>query len=123
MISGGYNLKAIFLAAFCLFLAGCGGPLSLLTGGGPNLAANVQAGAENRQAGVSVERQAPTVSIRPNARTGAIRQDSGDSRVRADSVQTVVVNEANIWLIVLAVMGWTVAGMGWIDNIVRGLKR
>lgn len=115
-------MRPILAIALTLALAACEGPLSLLTGGGPNVGVNAQVGAENRQAGVSVERQAPSVSIRPNARTGDIRQDSGESRVRADSVQTVVVNEANVWLMILAVMGWTVAGMGWIDNIVRGLR-
>lgn len=102
--------RAALLLAF--FLAGCGGgPLSFLTGGGPNVAANVQAGAENRQSAVSVERQAPTVSIRPNARTGNIRQESGDTRVRADSVQTIVYKEGIPW------WGWVLIGFAlWLDS-------
>jgi hypothetical protein len=104
-----------------LLVAGCGGPLSLLTGGGPNVAANVQAGAENRQALISQENAAPSVSIRPNSRTGDIRQEQNTNRVNADEVQTVVVNEASIWLILLAVAGWMVAVAGWADNVGRGI--
>jgi hypothetical protein len=111
-------MRAVFL---CLMLAGCGGPLSLLTGGGPNVAANVQAGKENRQALISQENAAPSVSIRPNSRTGDIRQEQNTNRVNADEVQTVVVNEASIWLILLAVAGWMVAVAGWADNVGRGI--
>ena len=39
----------VLLLVALLTLVGCGGPLSLLTGGGPNIAANTQAGKENVQ--------------------------------------------------------------------------
>lgn len=43
--------KLILALILALGLSGCGGgPLSLLTGGGPNVAANVQAGKTNTQA-------------------------------------------------------------------------
>ncbi|MCW2305681.1 hypothetical protein M2324_004113, partial [Rhodovulum sulfidophilum] len=67
-----------------LLLAGCGGlPVPL----GPNVAANVQAGAENVQ-GQKVE-NAPSI-VRPRARE--IRQEQSENRLRADRVETVIVN-------------------------------
>jgi len=87
--------------ALTMLLAGCGGPLSLLTGGGPNVAANVQAGAENRQAGVSVERQAPVVSIRPKANVRDVSQEQNE--VRTDSIGTF--NAGLPWWV------WIIIGM------------
>lgn len=52
------------------------GALSFLAGGGPNVAANVQAGKQNNQTvGVNTT-SAPTVSIRPKARVETIDQSS-----------------------------------------------
>ena len=103
----------IRVAVLLLFLAGCGG-LPLPT---PGVMANVQAGAENRQAAVAVEGSRQSIS----RVSGDVRQET--SRFRADQVQTVVVNEANIWLIAFAVGGWVVAMAGWADNLGRWLAR
>jgi len=76
-----------------LVLAGCGAsPLGLLTGGGPNVAANVQAGAENHQT-IGQSEVAEQRIMRPVARS--IEQSAGETRVRAEAVQTVVVNEVD----------------------------
>lgn len=102
-----------------LVLAGCGGgPLSLLTGGGPNVAANVQAGAENRQSAVAVEGTRQSIS----RVQGDVRQDT--SRVRADAVQTVVVNEIPAWLIVaFAVALLMDSPLRWPGQIMAAFRR
>jgi hypothetical protein len=95
-----------------LLLVGCSGlnPLSLLTGGGPNVAANVQAGAENNQ-GVNVKTEAPSVSLRPNA--------------RVDSIDQSVVNNVSIepWMILIMLCLAAGGAIGWVDNILRLFKR
>ncbi|PTW45705.1 bacteriophage spanin2 family protein [Rhodovulum kholense] len=96
----------LILAA--LLLAGCGGlPVPL----GPNLAANVQAGAENVQ-GVKVE-NAPSI-VRPRARD--IRQEQSENRLRADRVETVIVNEIPAWIVLIALIGWIAPSPGEIGR-------
>jgi hypothetical protein len=106
-------------------LAGCGGPLSLLTGGGPNVAANVQAGAENRQALVSQENAAPSVSIRPNSRTGDIRQEQNDTR--ADTIQTYNAGIPAIywiaWAMSFFIALWLDSPRRWPGQIMAAFKR
>ncbi|RAP39617.1 hypothetical protein BYZ73_19500 [Rhodovulum viride] len=96
----------LILAA--LLLASCGGLPGPL---GPNLAANVQAGAENVQ-GVKVE-NAPSI-VRPRARE--IRQEQSENRVRADRVETVVVNEIPAWIVLIALIGWIAPSPGEIGR-------
>lgn len=95
-----------------IFLTSCGGlnPISLLTGGGPNVAANVQAGAENNQ-GINIKTGAPSVSLRPNARVETVDQST--------------TNNVNIEPWMLLVMLCLAAGgaIGWVDNVVRLFKR
>jgi hypothetical protein len=107
------------LAALVLLLAlsGCGGALSLLSGGGPNVAANVQAGRTNAQ---TIGQTVLTEQRLVNATAQKVVQSSGDSRITADSVQTVVVNEAPPWVILLALLGWLLPSPG---EMVRGLRR
>jgi hypothetical protein len=44
---------------------------------------------------------APTVSVRPNARVDSIDQSSTTSKVNTDAVDTIVVNEIPVWLVLL----------------------
>ena len=102
-----------------LLLAGCGGgPLSFLTGGGPNVAANVQAGAENRQAGVSVEGATQSL-VRPKARE--IRQEQNTTR--AETIQTYNANPP-VWVWLLLVLGWLMPSPGemW-RGVVNAFRR
>jgi phage-related minor tail protein len=97
--------------ALLLILSGCGGvgALSLLTGGGPNVAANVQAGKTNTQTlGQTVISEQKLV----NPTAAKITQSSGDSRVIADQVQTVVVNEVPPWVVLVALLGWLLPSPG-----------
>lgn len=85
--------RAVPALAAVLFLAGCGAsPLGLLTGGGPNVAANVQAGAENIQSVGQTEANDLRI-VRPQARS--IEQSTGETRVRTEVVDTIVVNEVD----------------------------
>ena len=84
---------------------GCSGlsPLSLLTGGGPNVAANTQLGQENSQTlGVSTSNELSIV--RPQARD--IKQTQDTVGVKADKVEEVNNTNAPPWMIVLLVLGW-----------------
>ena len=80
-----------------LLLSGCGAlPLGLLGGGGPNVAANVQAGKENRQAVLSTEFG------------DSAGRDIVTKEVETGQVETLTVNNQNIpsWVILLALIGW-----------------
>jgi len=83
-----------------LFLASCGGsgPLSLLTGGGPNVAANVQAGQENKQQ--IVAQQTETKAGRD------VVQSTGS--VETQRVETITVTNDRIppWVLLLGLIGW-----------------
>ena len=103
------GFKWLFL---CLLLTACDGPLSLLTGGGPNVAANVQAGAENNQT-LGQSSNNDLRITRPKARS--IEASTGETGVRAEEVQTVVVEAAPNWIWVLIAgvfigifIGWTI---------------
>ena len=89
-------MKLLLAAVLAIGLSGCGGPLSLLTGGGPNVAANVQAGKTNTQTLGHSETSEQTIT-RPKARS--IEQSTGVTTVRAERVETV--NNTNIspWVI------------------------
>ena len=95
-------------------------PLSLLTGGGPNVAANVQAGKTNSQTIGTTNNVAPTVSIRPNARVDTIDQSNSTSQVSTERVETIVVNELPVWMVLLfgLLCGFVIPSPG---EIARGI--
>lgn len=92
-----------FLIALVLAVAltGCGGPLSLLTGGGPKVAANVQAGQTNTQTLGQSETTQQTIT-KPKART--IEQSSGDTVVRAETVENVNNSGISVWYVGLLML-------------------
>lgn len=91
--------RFILVTLLAFTLAGCGAsPLSLLTGGGPNVAANVQAGAENNQTlGTS---QTVDQTIKDTVANN-IEQSSGDTSVRAEKVDVVTITNVDWKLIAL----------------------
>jgi len=100
-------------------MAGCSGsPLSLLTGGGPNVAANVQAGKTNNQT-VGTTNVTEQKLVRPKARN--INQTADNNKVRSDSVETVVVNEVPVWVILLLILGWLLPSPNEIGRWIRSL--
>lgn len=89
--------KALALA---VVLAGCGAlPLGMLGGGGPNVAANVQAGKENTQQLVANQE-----------RTEAGRDIITETKqVEAATVESVTINNVEdipIWVWIALVVGW-----------------
>lgn len=108
----------------CLLLAGCGGPLNMLTGGGPNVAANVQAGAENRQAvTVGASEETRQTITRPEART--IEQSTGPTQVRTERVETFVVHNAvPAWIWLLMAVAWVLdSPLRWPGQIAGVIRR
>lgn len=92
-------MKALLCILLALTLAGCGGaPLSLLTGGGPNVAANVQAGKTNSQT-VGLNKNNDLKITRPQART--IEQSTGNTSVRTERVDTLQVTNVDWWVVAL----------------------
>ena len=101
--TGGVRLVA-FIAL--LSLTGCSSlaPLSLLTGGGPNVAANTQIGKTNNQ-GVNVSSTAP--QIRPEAPVDTINQTNNTT-------------EIDPLLLLLLILGWLAPSP---NEIGRGILR
>ena len=118
-LSGQYLRLLLLLSVWigsASLLVGCGkGPLSLLTGGGPNVAANVQAGKENSQAVVS-----------QTTRNEAGR-DVNTSQVQAEEVKEVVIQEVPPWVVLLLILGWLLPSPNeigrWITNLFTRKKR
>lgn len=105
-------MRFLVVVIFLLALLGACSPADLakgaakaaLGGGGPKLAANVQAGKTNAQV---LGRSAITEQklIRPQARR--IEQNAGDNAVRTERVENLVVRQdAPPWLWLLAFAGW-----------------
>lgn len=109
--------------ALALLLTGCGAsPLGLLTGGGPQVAANVQAAKTATQ----TIGQTSVSESRIEGATAArdIRQSTETNRLRADQVQTVVVNELPAWAVLLMLAGWLMdSPLRWPGQIAGALRR
>lgn len=106
------RLWAAFLAI--LALASCSAlPMVAGLGGGPNVAANVQAGQNNTQT-IGVTR-APAPQIK-TVTADRVRQSADENKVGADRVETVVVNEVPAWVILLALLGWMLPSPGEIGR-------
>jgi hypothetical protein len=100
LLYGRLSLLSLLLLVF-ISTVGCSkGPLSLLTGGGPNVAANVQVGKTNNQTVGTNTTLAPTVSLRPKSRVDTIDQSN----------ETVNNYQLPLWVwfvgILLFVVGW-----------------
>ena len=89
-------MRLLILLLLSLSLGGCLNPMSLLTGGGgPNVAANVQAGAENNQTGAQVG--------------DIIKADTVNSGVAPSGPVdklTVMNQDIPMWVILLLILGW-----------------
>ena len=96
-LSGQFSPLLLLLLALMLTVS-CSGPLSLLTGGGPNIAVNVQAGKTNTQTVGTTSNTDQTIKV---GSAGSVEQKTTTTKVATDSVQTVIVNEVPTWLILL----------------------
>ena len=103
-------MNVVASIALCVALTGCGSlPLGMLGGGGPNVAANTQVGAENRQAGLSFE-------------SGNAGRDLVNKEVEAGEIDSLTITNENIppWVFLLALLGWLAPSPGEIG---RGFYR
>lgn len=114
------RLRIALVATILLILPACSGlsPLSLLTGGGPNTAANVQAGKTNSQT-VGATNNVEQVLVRPQANT--IRQSNDTSKLQADRVESVTINDTPMWIILLLVLGWLLPSPNEIARHIKAL--
>ena len=113
LLYGRLSLLSLLLLV-SISMAGCSkGPLSLLTGGGPNVAANVQAGKTNTQTIGKTNNISPSVSIRPKARVDTVDQ----------STETVNNYQIDPLLIILLILGWLAPSPSEIGRSIRNLFR
>ena len=112
-------MRLAVLIALTLFLGGCLNPLSLLGGGGggPNVAANVQAGAENNQTGAQVG--------------DIIKAETVNTGVTpSGSIEALNVTNEDIpmWVVLLLILGWVLPSpqeiwRGFLKTITLGRYR
>lgn len=116
---GQSQLGMVRALALTLLLAACGGPLDLLTGGGPNVAANVQAGKTNSQT-VGQTRVTEQKVVRPK---GRVTQSTDTNRVRAERVENMQNNSNDAWLIIaFAVALLLDSPLRWPGQIWRAIR-
>lgn len=97
-------MNKIMVVILSLFLVACT-PLDLLNGGGPNVAANVQAGKENTQQVVANQTE--------------VGRDYKQGSVDAQNVEKITIQQTPIWMIVLLVLGWLLPSP---NEIARGIR-
>ncbi len=97
-------MRSLALIA-CLFVASCGGsgPLSLLTGGGPNVAANVQAGAENNQAVSQID--AATTRTNDAGRDIITEEKLVQTQAPVERIE-IVQERIPPWVLLIGLIGW-----------------
>ena len=88
--SSGLSLRSLLLLLALTSIAGCtGNPLSLLTGGGPNVAANTQLGQQNTQTIGKTEQSSNEVTVKESDNV-RVTQDKQD--IKSEKIDAVVVN-------------------------------
>jgi len=103
-------VRLLILVAL-LALTACGGPLGFLTGGGPNVAANVQAGKENTQQLVGNQ-------INTEAGRDIVQQTSP---ITSDNIEEVTIQQTPLWMMLLLILGWLLPSPNEISRFIRGL--
>lgn len=124
-------LKAALLAAL-LALSGCSAsPLSLLTGGGPNVAANGNIGKTATQTIGTTEiretrQNGPEIRVKTaeTVRTET-RQSTDENRVRVERVETLIQQEGPDpwWVVALIVAALLDSPLRWPGQIWRAFSR
>jgi hypothetical protein len=100
----GLSLRLLLLPLVLMLTVSCSsGALGILTGGGPNVAANTQVGKTNTQTIGTTNNVEQRLEVGVAER---INQANDNNKVKADAVQTVVVNEVPVWVILLLLLGW-----------------
>jgi hypothetical protein len=102
----------VLLLGLIGIVSSCGAtsPLSLLTGSGPNVAANTQAGKTNNQTIGTTEVDEGQKIVRPKARDITQTSEENSNKVQSEKIETVVVNELDpkfLLLFVFAFIVWS----------------
>lgn len=100
----GLSSPTLLLLLALMLMAGCSGtPLSLLTGGGPNVAANTQLGETNQQ----VLGTSETTKVDVKDVQGTVQVSNDKNEVSTES-GSVIINKTEIdpLLLLLLVLGW-----------------
>ena len=101
----GRSLRLLLLPLVLTLTVSCSsGALGILTGGGPNVAANTQAGKTNSQTIGTTNNISPSVS---DSQVERLDQRVVTTRVASDKVDVVTVNEIPPWLIIALVV-WSI---------------
>ena len=97
---GRFSLMLALLLGLTL-TASCSNPLSLLTGGGPNVAANTQLGKTNTQTVGTTKIVEQKIS---NPAAEKIIQSTDTATVKSDKVETVTINNVPPWMAISLVL-------------------
>ena len=102
-------------------VTGCKGPLSLLTGGGPNVAANVQMAKTATQ---TIGSTTVTGDQKIEGSSGHMVQiQEQQSKISAENVGKVTINETPIWMVLLLITGWVLPTPNqiaqWVLNLFK----
>jgi len=101
----GRSLRLLLLPLVLTLTVSCSsGALGILTGGGPNVAANTQVGKTNSQTIGTTNNISPSVS---DSQVEKLDQRVVTTRVASDKVDVVTVNETPPWL-VIALVVWSI---------------
>ena len=96
------SLAVLSITASCSSL----NPLGFLTGGGTNVAANVQAGRTNTQTLGTTKVQESRTEFKDTTVERYEQTQDQENTVKTDSVQNLTVNEIPAWVILLLILGW-----------------
>jgi hypothetical protein len=105
--------------------------MKLLTGGGPNVAANTQvAKVANQTLGSSVATGDQKIEMVQGHNNRVEQVQSQNNRIKTESVEKVVINETSPWIIVMLMIAWvlpTPQDIGnriylWLSHLVSKLK-
>jgi ABC-type enterobactin transport system permease subunit len=112
-------LLLLVLTGLGNLVTGCKGPLSLLTGGGPKVAANVQAAKTATQ---TIGSTTVTGDQKIEGSSGHITQiQEQQTKLSVEKVDKVTINETPIWMIVLLMIGWILPTPNQIAKSILGL--
>ena len=105
----------LLLSVSILTLPSCSkiSPIGLLTGSGPNVAANTQIGKENKQAVVDQTRR---IEASGNS---VVKQV--EANVSSEKVDNLTIQQTPIWMVILLIAGWLLPSPNEIGRWVRSL--
>jgi len=117
----GRSLRSlVLLSVLTLTLSSCSSsPLSLLTGGGPKVAANIQAGKTNSQT-VGTTNNVEQKVDKPIISRDLV-QSSDNTDVKADKVEKVQISNTEPWVILLLILGWLLPSPNEIGRSILSL--